>query len=210
MLVAFLSMLVFASAILTIHAEHRGERRSVYLFKPLTVALIILIAVQAKFPVPSFYRYMIVLGLLFSLVGDVFLMLPRDRFIQGLLSFLVAHLLYITAFTFGGARSLSVWGAVPLLLYGGLMLRLLWPRLGKMRVPVVIYMSVILVMAWQALNVWLAQGHVSSLLAFVGALLFVASDSVLAVNRFKSSFRSAQAVILSTYFSAQWLIALST
>ena len=62
MLVAFLSMLVFASAILTIRAEYRSERRRVYLFKPLTVALIILIAVQAKFPVLSFYRYMIVLG----------------------------------------------------------------------------------------------------------------------------------------------------
>jgi alkenylglycerophosphocholine/alkenylglycerophosphoethanolamine hydrolase len=47
-------------------------------------------------------------------------------------------------------------------------------------------------------------------LAAVGALLFVASDSALAWNRFKSEFKSAQAVILATYFAAQWLIALST
>jgi uncharacterized membrane protein YhhN len=210
MLLMLLSILVLVSAILTIRAEYRGPRRRVYLFKPLTVVLIILIAWQAKFPASPFYRYLVVAGLLCSLAGDVFLMLPRDRFVEGLLSFLVAHLFYIAAFTYDGGRVLNVWAAVPLLAYGGLMLGLLWMRLGRMRVPVVIYVLAILLMAWQASNRWLATGEAGSLLALFGALLFVASDSMLAWDRFRGRFRNAHALVLGTYFAAQLLIALST
>ena len=52
-------------------------------------------------------------GLLFSLVGDVSLMLPNERFIQGLVSFLVAHLCYIVAFTFESGRALSTLDLIP-------------------------------------------------------------------------------------------------
>ncbi len=58
-----LTALVFGSAILTIRAESDSPRRNVYLFKPLSTALIILIALQTKFPTSSFYRWTIVAGL---------------------------------------------------------------------------------------------------------------------------------------------------
>ena len=109
-----------------------------------------------------------------------------------------------------GARTPSVWGAVILVLYGTLMLRLLWPHLGKLKAPVSVYVAAILLMVWQALNRWMATGDAGSALALAGALLFVASDSALAWNRFKAEFKSAQVVVLGTYFAAQWLIALST
>ncbi len=208
--IIFLSALVFISAILHLRAEYKGPKRNVYFFKPLTMFFIILIAWQTKNPVSSFYKYAIICGLVFSLTGDIFLMLPADRFISGLLSFLLAHLLYITAFTFEGARSPGVLSAVLLLIYGALMLRILLPHLGSMKAPVVIYMLVILLMAWQSLNRWMVTGEQGSALAFAGALLFVVSDSLLAVNRFKSRFQNAQIYIMSTYFMAQWLIALST
>ncbi len=207
---AILSTLVFASALLTIRAEHKGERRQVYLFKPLTTALIILVALQTKHATAPAYRPLIVAGLLCSLAGDVFLMLPRDRFVNGLVSFLFAHLFYVAAFTLDGGRAAQVWAAAPLVVYGVLMLRLLWPRLGQLKAPVVVYVLVILLMAWQAANRWLASGDGGGASAFTGALLFVASDSALAWNRFRGRFGGAQAVVLGTYFAAQWLIALST
>ena len=145
-----------------------------------------------------------------SLAGDVFLMLPRERFVAGLVCFLFAHLCYIVAFTTDGARTPSVWGAAVLVLYGTLMLRLLWPHLGKLKAPVSVYVAAILLMVWQALNRWMATGDAGSALALAGALLFVTSDSTLAWNRFRDEFRSAQVVVLGTYFAAQWLIALST
>ncbi|RME49244.1 MAG: lysoplasmalogenase, partial [Caldilineae bacterium] len=75
--------------------------------------------------------------------------------------------------------------------------------------PVLVYVLVILVMAWQAWARWRNTGETAALLAFVGAVLFVISDTVLAFNRFQGEFAAARALNLSTYFAAQWLIALS-
>lgn len=205
MLVA-LTILIAVSALLHIRAEYGGPRRDVYIFKPLTVALIITMALQSQ---PSVYKYLIVTGLLFSVVGDIFLMLPADRFIFGLVSFLIAHLFYIAAFTLDGSFRPSLTAGIALLIYGGFMLRLLWPYLGRMRLPVIVYMLVILLMVWQASNRCINMWTGTSLLALAGACLFAASDSLLALNRFRSAFRSAQFLILTTYFAAQWLIALS-
>lgn len=210
MLTAVLSTLVLASALLTIRAEHGGERRRVYVFKPLTTALVVFVALQAKHATAAAYRPLIVAGLLCSLAGDVFLMLPRDRFVAGLVSFLFAHLFYIAAFTLDGGGTPRAWAAVPLVVYGALMLWLLWQRLGGLKAPVVVYVAVILLMAWQAANRWLAIGDGGSASALAGAVLFVASDSALAWNRFRGGFGGVQAVVLGTYFAAQWLIALST
>jgi uncharacterized membrane protein YhhN len=210
MVITTLTVAALASALLTVRAEYKGPRRQVYVFKPLTVFLVILIALQTKFAVSPSYKQLIVAGLLCSLAGDVLLMLPRERFVAGLVCFLFAHLCYIAAFTTGGVRALSAWGVAVLVLYGILMLRLLWPHLGKLKAPVSVYVAVILLMAWQALNRLMMVGDESSASVFAGALLFVASDSVLAWNRFRAEFKSAQAVVLGTYFAAQLLIALST
>src|SRR2546423_181447 len=211
MMTAVLSLLVLSSALLAIRAEYKGTRRQVYVFKPLTVVLVLLIALQTKHTTATQYKQLIIAGLICSLAGDVLLMLPRERFAAGLVCFLFAHLCYIAAFTVGaGARAFSAWGAVALVLYGALMLRLLWPRLGKLKAPVLVYVAAILLMAWQSLNRWLVAGDAGSAAALAGALLFVASDSALAWNRFRAEFRGAQAFVLGTYFATQWLIALSS
>ena len=71
-------------------------------------------------------------------------------------------------------------------------------------------MLVMLLMGWAAASRFLLTGQLGSLFAFAGAILFIVSDSTLAIDRFKGHFRSAQLLILTTYFIAQWLIALST
>jgi uncharacterized membrane protein YhhN len=207
---AVISTLVVISALMHLRAEYFGPKRNVYLFKPLTMLLIILIAARAKNPVSEFYRYAIVAGLVCSLAGDIFLMLPRERFIAGLVSFLLAHLCYIAAFIFEGAHTFGLLYGIPFLIYGAVMLRVLLPGLGSMKAPVIVYTMAIILMAWTALSRWIQTGQEGSALAFTGALLFVVSDSILALNRFRRRFPSAQLYIMSTYFMAQWLIALST
>lgn len=202
-----LTLLIVASACLHIRAATFGPRAQVYLFKPLTMLLIISGALMASAGDASLYRVMIIAGLLCSLTGDVFLMLPRDRFIAGLISFLIAHILYIIAFASRGGFSFAPLTLLPLLVYGLIMLRLLWSHLGRMRAPVLIYMLVILVMLWQAWERYRLSGQTSALSAAIGASLFALSDSALALNRFRRPFKSAQAVVMSTYFAAQWLIA---
>jgi uncharacterized membrane protein YhhN len=130
--------------------------------------------------------------------------------VAGLACFLAAHVCYIAAFTAGGGRTFSWLGAGMLAVYGALMLRLLWPRLGRLKAPVTVYVATILLMAWQALNRWMMVGDGGSASALAGALLFFASDSALAWNRFRAEFKSAQGFVLGTYFAAQLLIALST
>ncbi len=186
------------------------SRRLVYVFKPLTTLLIFALAVMSFGEASGRYGWGIALGLVFSLAGDVFLMLPKDRFREGLASFLVAHLCYIAAFT-SGTGFLSaplpfvIWGALGLLLLG-----YLWPGVPtRLRLPVLLYVLVLLSMAAQAGARAMRLSDPASLLAAAGAALFVASDALLAIDRFRTPFRSSRAAVLSTYFLAQWLIALS-
>ncbi len=202
-------LLVVMSATLHIRAEYRGLRWQVYLFKPITTSLIIALALLLPPTTPAPYKLLVLVGLIVSLGGDIFLMLPDDRFVPGLLSFLVAHIFYSAAFTRGVDLSLTWWAVTLYLAYGALMLALLRPRLGSLQAPVLAYMGVILVMGWLALERWLALGTTASLLAAIGAALFVISDSTLALDRFRTSFAAGRALTLATYFAAQWLIGVS-
>ena len=203
------TLLAVVSGFLAVRARNRGRRIQLYVFKPLTMVFILLMAVTIGGLGFSLYGYAILAGLVCSLIGDVFLMLPGDRFLGGLVGFLVAHLFYIVAFIGGGGFSLSVWILLPVMVCGFVVFRILLPYLGRMKLPVLVYVVVIVVMVWQAWERWYRLRQMGALLACFGAVLFLISDSALAVNRFRGKFENAQTLILSTYFSAQWLIALS-
>ncbi len=198
---------IIISASMHIRAEYHGPRRHIYIFKPLTMVFILLIAIFGRADSP-FYKHMITAGLLFSLAGDVFLMLPSDRFVAGLIAFLIAHLFYIAAFV-SEVSALAWWPLIPLAIYGIIVYIILAPVLGKLKWPVVIYVLVILIMAWLAWERWNQGGHGGELAAFAGALLFVISDTILAINRFRKAFKMSRAMNLTAYFAAQWLIASS-
>ncbi len=209
-----LSAGVALSAALTIFARYRPSRRMEYIFKPLTTALIVVFAWLRGSGAPHLQAYQtwIVLGLVASWVGDVCLMLEGERwFVRGLVAFLVAHLLYIAGFTLTRNGETAPWYYVlPFLAYGVAMLRMLWPHLEELRQAVLIYVAVILIMAWQAVARWYgARGGDGTSWALVGAYLFVFSDSTLAVARFRGTWRSAHFWVLSSYFAAQWLLAFS-
>ncbi|MCF6807746.1 lysoplasmalogenase [Thiotrichales bacterium 19S9-12] len=192
---------IVLSMLLAIIGSYR-YRRLLYIFKPLTMVLIIL-AVFLSNPVWNLFTYLIIFGLAFSLVGDVFLMLPRDRFIQGLVAFLVAHVLYILAFSLK-FTDFHFWLLVPLCIYGAVIFTYLYSALEDFKLPVLIYVCIILTMIWFACAWYLDKGPLTIV---IGVLLFGLSDSILAIDRFKVSFKLAQGLILSTYFIAQYLIA---
>jgi uncharacterized membrane protein YhhN len=196
------------SATLAIAAEEGDRRRVVYVTKPLTTLLILLVAVTLPAAEPR-YRALVVAGLAMSLAGDVFLMLPRDRFVPGLVSFLAAHVAYLGAFAAAPAGWKAWMAAGGLAIVGAAMLQALWPGLGRLRGPVVGYVVAILSMAWMAMNRWLVAPGPGPACAAVGALLFVASDSLLALDRFRARYRWSRAWVLATYWVAQGLIAVS-
>ncbi len=207
MTIFILTVAAIVTAVFAIQGEYKPTRTQVYIFKPLTTLLILGIALLGVSPNPL-YKILILIGLVFCLGGDVFLMLPVKYFIMGLASFLIGHIFYIVAFVIDGGFLLSLW-LLPLLVYGVFIYWLLHPHLSKMRGPVIAYVVIILTMAWQALAHWSLWHTTSALLAASGAVFFVISDSILAVDRFRGKFRSARVLVLSTYWLAQWLIALS-
>jgi uncharacterized membrane protein YhhN len=181
----------------------------VYIFKPLSMVFIIVLAALANPPFSPTYEYFILAGLVVSLAGDIFMMLRKKQFITGLIAFLIAHLLYIAAFLGTMRPHVSPGTAIPFLVYALFMSRMLFPYLGGMKAPVFLYILVISVMAMLAAERYIVLGGTRPFFALLGGMLFVISDSVLAADRFVKRFGAAQPIVLSTYFVAQSLIALS-
>ena len=204
-----LSTCVLLTAALTIWSDANGRRRLFRVSKPLTTVLVITVALIARTPMPAAYKTLILAGLLCSLLGDIALMFPDKWFTAGLVSFLAAHVFYILAFKPGPGRPVSAGMLLPFIIFGLLMFRILAPSLGRLKVPVLVYMAAITAMAGLAAGRFVYNGGTRPLLAFAGAVLFLISDSVLAYDRFAKKIGPAQAIILGTYFPAQLLIALS-
>ena len=208
--VPLLTALAVVSLAGHLRAEYRGPRWQIYVFKPLTTGLLLTAAALGQGATSSRYQTGVVVGLAFSLLGDIWLMLPGDRFVPGLASFLMAHLAYLVAFTSGIPLGSVPALGLPVAAVAAVLLWLLWPSLGRLRWPVTVYAAVLGGMTWQALSRASALGTQGSLLAAIGAALFLISDSALAVRRFRGSFRLDQAVVMLTYVAAQALIAWST
>ena len=197
------------SGLLFIVFDYQKKTELRYVFKPLTTLLIILLAILQEPQVSELYKQLILAGLIFSLAGDVFLMLPKDRFIAGLGSFFIAHLFFIFAFA-GDFGPYWGWGyLIPIVLYAAIFLKILLPHTKKMTIPIIAYVLVLLVFLWQASGRGYVLGGSSPALAFFGAVLFVASDSILAYDRFVKGFKFATFFIMLTYWLAQVFITLS-
>lgn len=207
-----LLFLVVASALLAIVGAcgtGRASRWLHWVFKPATTLLVVALLPWESVP-GSRYALAIALGLFLSLAGDVFLMLPRDRFVPGLVSFLLAHVAYLAALTADVGPVLDLRVLVPLAAGVAAVIVLLWPGLEpRLRAPVLVYVAALGLMAAQASGRALSTGTRAALLAAVGAVAFVVSDATLALDRFRFPFRGSRVVVLSTYWLAQVLIALS-
>lgn len=144
----------------------------------------------------------------FSSLGDVFLDLPGNYFIQGLVSFLVAHLIYILLFVRNWPRPLRPDGkqlalAAAVLIYSLLLSNWLSPDLGEMAGPVMVYICAITVMAVSTIFAGFSKSQV-----WIGALLFVLSDSMIAAGRFKTPVPMSKYLIWATYYIGQYCIAI--
>jgi uncharacterized membrane protein YhhN len=187
-------------------AVGRRDDRLEYLCKPAAPAAVSAVAATLD-PTSEARRTAVVVALVFSLAGDVFLMLPRDLFVAGLSSFLLAHVAYVVGFRLdaGPAGELVLPAAAVLVVVGVIgrpVLRGVRKTEPEMAAPVAVYMLVIAAMVTTAL----ASGEV---LAGIGAVVFMASDSLIAWNRFVRPLRWAPVAIMVTYHLGQAGIVLS-
>ena len=167
-------------------------------FKPIPVLMLIWMVYPQK------DRWL--LGALgFSLLGDIILELPQQLpFALGLGSFLIAHILYIRRFLIRPTQMLW-WPLVPIGVYCGTLFWYMIPNLGPLLIPVFVYVLVIATMLWSACRY--AQSY-KNYLPLLGAILFVLSDSLIAINKFITPFSQARYAIIITYWLAQYLIIL--
>jgi uncharacterized membrane protein YhhN len=204
-----LTLSAAVSAVVLILSEILGLQVVVYVLKPLTMSLIIAMALIGMKGFLLFYNRFVFLGLVFSLIGDIFLMLPANLFLQGLVNFLIAHLFYILAFSKGVNLRLKNFSWLPFLLFGVLIYGFMLPSLKEMMIPVLAYMIIILIMGWRAYERWGQLKTGEARWALIGAVLFIISDTALGINRFRLPFELSTLVVLGTYFPAQWFIARS-
>ena len=160
---------------------------------------------------PSDYRRWISLGLIFSLVGDLLLAWPGDLFVFGLGAFLVAHLAYLKAYL-SDCRRFVLFALLVAAVAGAVLLGILIAHdLGPLLVPVIVYGLAISAMLWRALaRLGSDVPQRSAVLAAVGAVVFVFSDSVIGISRFVVAFDAAPYLIILSYWLGQWGIAAST
>lgn len=142
------------------------------------------------------------IALAVSAAGDVLLDVDPERlFVAGLCAFLAAHIVYTILFVRNRAPRPRLLGAAAVLLYAAAFALWLAPRLGVMTIPVIAYVCVITTMVMSALCSRFPGG------VAIGALLFLASDSLLAVGKFVGPFAGRNYLVWATYYSAQYLIA---
>lgn len=197
-------------------AVARAQKRVEYVVKPGTLILVIIAALLLmRGAADERLALFFMLGLCFSLAGDVFLMLPGERFfIPGLISFFVAHVFYIIGLNptlppLGSVIVLIVVAALGVLLYTRIAASLRQKGEQAMRVPVGAYatiLSLMLFSAWATLfrPAWPAAARLT---AIVGATLFFASDSMLAWNKFVKPSHTLHVLVMVTYHLAQFALA---
>ena len=185
-----------------------------YMVKPLIMiwmaVYFLLFGKKKAFVVP------VLLAFFFSWLGDNFLMFSGRNelfFFAGVGGFFCAQITYIYTFSKysekGGRGYLqkNPLLALVFLAYLGGILILLFPGLEGVMKPIIIVYALSLVgMSLMALNRKGRVGHRSYLLVFVGSILFLLSDSMIALNKFYSEFWLAGFWIMISYMAAQYLI----
>ena len=183
-----------------------------YAFKPMIVlSLIVFLLTQSK-TLDKTIKHVTILALICSVTGDVLLMFDEENpnyFILGLIAFLLAHVMYILVYLKHRNRNRkSLPFMIILIIYASVLFYLIKDGLGVMLIPVVIYMFVILTMVVTA---FLRKGCVSIKnynWVFLGAILFLISDSLLSINMFYKPILFANILIMVTYSFAQYFIVL--
>ena len=192
--------------------EKGGRTPQGVVIKGAVSVLFVVTALIQPHPLPTYYHH-ILLGLVFGLVGDVCLALPGNRaFRIGLFAFLVGHLFYVWAFA-NLARPENWASPVQLFVLAFSMGAFVWlrPHLGRMMIPVVLYLVVITLMLMGAWAVFRHPGLDATCRAVIwtGALCFYLSDLFVARQRFVTTQYVNRLIGLPLYYVGQFLLAFS-
>lgn len=236
-MIKLLEILYFITAVVEIYSEVTGNNTIRFFSKPLLMIVLIVFYVQQMKGNWSKLHKLMAAAFFFSWIGDVALMfvpkntddtflmgLPKNEnfFLVGLVGFLITHILYTLAFTKVNDKKTEallpkkIWVIVPLVIYMVALSSMLLPAINgneltkPFLVPVIVYSTAIAVMVVFSINRFKRVNDASFAFVFGGALLFMFSDSIIAVNKFLHPFETASIFIMLLYITAQYLIAKGT
>lgn len=202
-------ILILVADILAVYLNNDNLRT---ITKPALMPILAIYFLTATKAVNINLKAWIFLALFFSWVGDVLLMWEESNsifFLLGLLAFLIAQIFYIIFFHNIRMREYIRGNALLLLIaivYYGVLISVLSPFLGNLILPVRIYGVFLSFMLLLAMHTIFSRNKAAGVWMMVGAILFVISDSLLAINKFYSTIRYAGIIIMLTYGLAQLFI----
>lgn len=204
----FILIILLGDFIFDLFNVWKEDKKKRYITKSLLMPLLLLFYITYGKNPNSF----VMAALIFGFLGDVFL-LPENKnwcFLAGILSFMLGHIFYITSFIkiLGTMNKMPLWYFVlvlPYLLYGICAFKIVGNKMGNLKAAAGVYISIILFSSITCLMIILL-GKTSMLLAYIGTLLFVASDSILGYSMFISKSKLSDILVMITYVLAQMLI----
>ena len=204
-----LFVLVLLIDLIAVYSNNESLR---FITKPLLIPLLAIYLLRQTNSATSSLKVWVFLALFFSWVGDILLLFEErgpNFFLFGLSAFFVAQVSYIVFFHNIRMREYIRGNALLLLLvivYYSILVSVLSPYLGNMKLPVRIYGVVLSFMLMLAMHTMLGKNKKAALWMMTGAVLFVASDSLLAFNKFFAPFNNAGLIIMLAYGLAQLFI----
>ncbi|RDI56201.1 lysoplasmalogenase [Flavobacterium glaciei] len=189
-----------------------GREDAAWYLKPFLLPFLILaVYVHEKFNT----QRILLTALILSWIGDIILMFADNEelyFIAGLIAFLLSHISYIILFSkqlkiYLKKSKIIFWiGVTAIAFYLIVMMLILLPSLGDLKIPVFLYALTISIMLLFALKGFLNWQKPASIYILIGAIVFVASDSLLAFDKFYAPLQYSSILIMATYLIAQYLI----
>lgn len=202
MLWSFIAVLL--SGWLYVDASYRGPAWQRWLFKPLTLLLLLLLAWQAPLAEPV--SYLVLAGLVATLAGDALTLLPRAQLLYATGAFFLSHLLY--TIYFASQMSISFFWPLPvaLLVVGAALIATIWTRLDTLRWPVCTFIGMTLVMVWLAGELYFFRPTDTSFSGFVGASLLLLGIIVWLGSHYRKRFTADSAIAAACYFTGHFMI----
>lgn len=214
MIHAYATLLLLIGALVTAFLYLQGEyvtsaRGTRTYFLPLTMALILLIALIVPTPVSSFYKAALALGLILSLLGSALSLLPGMPMVVNKAHLLIVLILYMTAFAALHALKWPTPWVLVLLAGAGLVGWLVAPKLAELRISVALYGVILFLMIWQALEVMVVIRQPWTWFLFSGAFCLALADIFQVIDRFYQQLTITNLLVFGFLLFGQLLLALS-
>ncbi|HGJ5897636.1 lysoplasmalogenase [Arsenophonus apicola] len=195
---------VLFSGWLYIDAAYRGPQWQCWLFRPVTLLLLVFWAWSADITDTS--GYLIIAGLFVMLMADGWQMLSSERLLPAIFLLSLSFLLYTISFALQMSFSFYLPLLAILLILSVIVLFIIWRPAGSLRAPVIFLLTMSFIMAWIAGEQYFGLAREHNFSIMIGAFLLFIANSIWLIANFRYPFKASKATITACYFIGQFLI----